>query len=65
MLNKKIKLILVAVMSFFILTGFGLKDLKKEIGPDKDSCKGSKNKSKCEDKEKLKSLGKEIGRAHV
>ena len=39
-------------------TGFGLKDLAKEVKPDTDKCEKSKNKKDCERKENLKTAAK-------
>lgn len=41
-------------------TGFGLKDLAKEIKPDTDKCNNSSNKKDCERKENLKSAAKVV-----
>lgn len=58
MLNNKIKIGAVAALSFVLLSGFGLNDLKKELGPDTDKCDKSSNKSKCKNEEYLKSAAK-------
>lgn len=58
MLNNKFKIIIAAGLSFTLLTGFGLKDLTKELGPDTDKCEKSSNKSKCKNEEYLKSAAK-------
>ncbi len=58
MLNNKFKLIIAAGLSFTLLTGFGLKDITKELAPDTDRCDKSSSKSKCKNEEYLKSAVK-------
>lgn len=41
-------------------TGFGLKDLAKEIKPDTDKCEKSSNKKDCERKENIKTAAKVV-----
>ncbi|VUD56644.1 hypothetical protein TDB9533_02300 [Thalassocella blandensis] len=45
---------------FTFTTGFGLKDIKKEIKPDTEKCEDKKNKSKCKNKEYLKTGAKVV-----
>ena len=58
MFNRKFKIIIAAGLSFTLLSGFGLKDITKELGPDTDKCEKSSNKSKCKNEEYLKSAAK-------
>ncbi len=59
---RKIKLssIIVAILSFTLLTGFGfkLKDLTDKVEPSSKECKDAKDKSKCKRKQKLETAGK-------
>ncbi len=52
--NKNIKLLTAAGLSFTLLTGFGLNDIKKNVVPDPDKCEGKSHESKCKNKEYLK-----------
>ncbi len=57
-MKHTLKIVAVAGLSFICLSGFGLKDLKKELEPDTDKCEGSSNESRCKNKEYLKSAAK-------
>lgn len=57
-MKNSLKIVAVASLSFICLTGFGLKDLKKELEPDTDKCEGSSHESRCKNKEYLKSAAK-------
>jgi hypothetical protein len=54
-LNKPFAVIGTALLVCSLTTGFGLKDVTKEIKPDTDKCKTAKDKSKCEREEYLES----------
>ena len=58
MFNRKFKIIIAAGLSFTLLSGFGLKDITKELGPDTDNCEKSPSKSKSKNEEYLKSAAK-------
>jgi len=60
MFGRKTRVVMVAALSFTLLTGFGLKDLKKKIAPDTDKCENRADKSKCKNKERLKSAAKVV-----
>lgn len=57
MKQKTLAVIAVACLSCTLTTGFGLKDVVKEIKPDTDKCQNDKD---CERKEKLKSAAKVV-----
>lgn len=52
-LSKPFAAMSTVVLAFTLTTGFGLKDVTKEIKPDTDKCKTAKDKSKCEREEYL------------
>jgi|GEM_PF-549620 len=59
-MKKSLGVLATVCLAFTMTTGFGLKDLAKEIKPGTDKCKGSSNKKDCERKENLKSAAKVV-----
>ncbi len=61
-MNKKNPLILSTALAAVITfgTGFGLKDVAKEVLPDSDKCAKSKDKRDCEKKENIKTAVKVV-----
>ncbi|WNO11128.1 hypothetical protein [Teredinibacter sp. KSP-S5-2] len=57
-MKTKLQLLSVAFLSFFLLTGFGIKDLKDNIKPKTDKCQNSDNKKDCESRKQLQSAAK-------
>ncbi|WP_187409420.1 hypothetical protein [Saccharophagus sp. K07] len=57
-LKKSLAVIATVCLASTLTTGFGLKDLAKEIKPDTDKCEKSSNKSDCKRKENLKTAAK-------
>lgn len=57
-LKKPLAIIATVCLAGTLTTGFGLKDLAKEIKPDTDKCAKSSNRSDCERKENLKTAAK-------
>lgn len=57
-LNKPFAVIATALLACTLTTGFGLKDIAKEIKPDTDKCAKAKDKSKCERKENIETAVK-------
>ncbi|WP_339074510.1 hypothetical protein [Teredinibacter turnerae] len=60
MLGRKFTAILLVAVAAAFTTGFGIKDITKEIAPDTEKCDDKKNKSKCKNEEYLKSGAKII-----
>lgn len=60
MLGKNTRIILVALMSFFLITGFGFKDLVDNVAPDTDKCESRSKVGKCKDLERLKTVAKVV-----
>jgi hypothetical protein len=57
-LKKPFTVIATALLACTLTTGFGLKDLAKEIKPDTDKCDRANNKSKCERRENIETAVK-------
>lgn len=57
-MKKSLGVIATVCLAFTMTTGFGLKDLAKEIKPNTDKCEGSSNKKDCKRKENIKSAAK-------
>jgi len=58
MKRYKMRTLIVTTMAVSLLTGFGFGDLKKNVLPDTDKCKGASDPHKCRKRENLKSAGK-------
>jgi len=58
MKKYKMRALIVTALSVSLLTGFGFDDLKKNILPDTDKCKGAADPHKCRKNENLKSVAK-------
>jgi hypothetical protein len=54
-LNKPTAIIATVLLACTLTTGFGIKDLTKEVVPDTDKCKTAKDKTKCDREEYLES----------
>lgn len=59
-IKKNLAGVATVVLACTLTTGFGLKDLAKEIKPDTDKCDNSSNKKDCKRKENLKSAAKVV-----
>lgn len=56
--KKSLGIIATVCLTCTMATGFGLKDIAKEIKPDHDKCEKSGNKKDCERKENIKTAAK-------
>lgn len=54
MQSNKLKLCVAAGLSFTLLSGFSLNDIKKNVVPDPGKCDGKSHESKCKNQEYLK-----------
>ncbi|MDZ7923330.1 MAG: hypothetical protein U5M23_04575 [Marinagarivorans sp.] len=54
MKSNKLKLCVAAGLSFTLLSGFSLNDIKKNVIPDPDKCEGKSHESRCKNQEYLK-----------
>lgn len=58
MIKKKMAIALMALSACTFTTGFGFKDLTKDVVPDTDKCEKAKDKAKCNRKEYMESAEK-------